>query len=488
MVQPTSSRIRPHAYLLWVALYAAILYLPFLGSARTLTAHEGMVSHPALRMLDNGEWIVPRYGPGWWLDKPPLTIWLTAGTFALLGFGEFAARLPAALAAIGLACVMAALARRLYDERTALLAGLMQATCVYALMQGRLGEIDMVLALLIAGAHVVLLSQWSAGAGKLSLRHATAFHLLVGLAVLAKGPVAAAIVGAGLVAFSLMTRSLAPLRAVLWTPGVLAFLMPVAAWHAAAYHVAGQEALQVWVYENLRRFEGTHHIGQNPPWYYWMHVPWLALPWSIVLVLAAPALWRDVRRSDSHVDRYLWAWFVGGILLLSLSAFKHKHYCIPALPPLTILAARALASRPESASSRRAGVFAFSLIAGAFVMLNGWVMPARDPRRAMVDFVRSDVNALPAESRLYVHQLGLHAAQPYITHACTYIDSAAQLRDDAVAQESSAEIWVLTLVAHRTTIEDAGLVIETERREPPSKYPVNEALVLLRVRAAERGR
>ncbi len=67
---------------LFVASYACLIYLPFLGSSRTLTRHEVMVTHPALRMLADGEWLVPHYSSGRWLDKPPLVSWLVIRSFA----------------------------------------------------------------------------------------------------------------------------------------------------------------------------------------------------------------------------------------------------------------------------------------------------------------------------------------------------------------------------------------------------------------------
>ena len=88
-----------------VALYAAGVFLPFLG-ARTLTPHEVMVSHPALRILEDGHWIVPRFASGFWLDKPPLVNWLTAACFAIVAdsaSSPHACRLR--LSAVGL-CVL----------------------------------------------------------------------------------------------------------------------------------------------------------------------------------------------------------------------------------------------------------------------------------------------------------------------------------------------------------------------------------------------
>ena len=49
------------------------------------THHEGMVTQPALRMLADGEWIVSCYTRDYWLNKPPLLSWITAGVFRKCG-------------------------------------------------------------------------------------------------------------------------------------------------------------------------------------------------------------------------------------------------------------------------------------------------------------------------------------------------------------------------------------------------------------------
>lgn len=66
------------------------------------------------------------------VDKPPLSVYLTALSFALLGVSEFAARVPNLLAsALGLAVVWA-LARRVYEQdRTAFFAVLLVALSPY---------------------------------------------------------------------------------------------------------------------------------------------------------------------------------------------------------------------------------------------------------------------------------------------------------------------------------------------------------------------
>ncbi|MCK5664688.1 MAG: glycosyltransferase family 39 protein, partial [Thiotrichaceae bacterium] len=46
-------------------------------------------------IIETGNWIMPPfdYGVPFW-GKPPLTFWLTAISFKLFGYSEFAARLP----------------------------------------------------------------------------------------------------------------------------------------------------------------------------------------------------------------------------------------------------------------------------------------------------------------------------------------------------------------------------------------------------------
>lgn len=473
--------------LLWiVAIYSAALYLPFLGSGRLLTHHEGMVAWPALRMLQDGQWIVPKYASGWWLDKPPLLNWITAALFSATGgFSEFAARLPAALSAIGLALLMTALARRVWDERTALYAGLIQATCVYALMQGRLGEIDMPLTLLIAATHAVLVWNWVGGAFRLTLFSAALFHLLLALAILAKGPVALGLVGATLLAFALCERSLRPLLAVTWTPAALLSIGLVAAWHVAAYRVAGEEALTQWGYNYLQRFQGEHHLGREPIWFYFLQVVWLTLPWTIALGIGAVWLWRDARRPEARMERFLWMWFLAGFVLLSLSAFKHKHYCLPILPPLSLLAARVvqlhLARDPKHAPRFYAIIFGVILI--AFLIVNGYVMPKRDPRKPMIDFARAQTAQMPADARLFVVGLGQHALYPYLGRPAVFLDDLDSVRN-ALRDPANQPMWIWTLAIHLDTARKEGLAFELIATEPANrKTPPPKMLVLVRAAA-----
>jgi 4-amino-4-deoxy-L-arabinose transferase-like glycosyltransferase len=475
-----------------VALYAAAVYLPFLGSGRTLTSHEVMVAQPALEMLADGQWVVPHYAGMLFLDKPPLVNWLTAGSFvALGGFSEFAARLPAALSAIGLAVLVAWLARRFYGNLAGLFAGLIQATCVYAYMQGRLGEIDMPFAFFIAAAHAALavawgggkVGRWGGGNGVTSfprshvpsfaLAPALAFYLSAAAATLAKGPLAVVLIGASVIAFCILQRNWRYFVAVLTTPALLVYVLLVGGWFVAAYAQAGGAATRELTYNSLDRFLGLHHLQQmlNPAFYLYT-VPWLFLPWTVALAFGARRLWRDARQPDAVLERFLWAWLLGGLIFLSLSMFKHKHYAIPILPPLSVLAGYLLAVRTHVDPRRAKPFFAITFVVIPIVLaiVGGFVMPKRDHRRATVEFVQSLAERVPADAQLYTVGLGQSAVYPYLPRPAVHVNTRDPRDIDALLRPVAGQsAYVLTLQGHLVEFERRGVQFETVATEPPPK-------------------
>lgn len=466
----------PRYVFVLVAVYAAGILLPFLGSGRTLTKHEVLIALPAKEMLASGDWVVPTYNRRTWLAKPPLLYWLTAGAFLVRGeCDELAARLPAAGSGIVLCLIITGLAGRWFGATAALLAGLVQASCVYTFMQGRLGEIDMPFACLLAADQAILAIHWGRGTRRLPLRDAIAFHALAGLAVLAKGPMALLLLGATVLGWCVVRRSLRPLRAVLFTPAILCFCLVAVPWPLAVALRTGNEAWTAWYDNYVARFTGAHRLGAQSPLYYLLHVPWLVLPWSVVLLLGCKKLWTACRATTAQDHRFLWTWFVAGFLLLSISAGKHKHYAIPILPPLSILTATLLADGVKRLARRARPVFAtaFGIIFVVYIIVGGWIMPARDPRKATAEFVREATAALPPEAALFVAGLGQSAAYFYIARDYTCLDSLSDLPPGA------HDAYVLTPAAHADELAAArGLTVTAQEPQRESRSE-GDRLVLL---------
>jgi 4-amino-4-deoxy-L-arabinose transferase-like glycosyltransferase len=106
------------------------------------------------------------------------------------------------------------------------------------------------------------------------------------------------------------------------------------------------------------------HVHAAPWWTYLALLPLMALPWT-----PWPRVWAAGRRlargpRDDGV-RLCVVWAVCGLALASIIPAKQPHYLLPLLPPLALLAARALAALPQGERRRdAAGPALVPLVAG----------------------------------------------------------------------------------------------------------------------------
>ena len=102
---------RSQALLIILLVWAAI-YLPALGSLE-IKGEEGRRILPAVRMIETGDYVVPKVGSEPYLRKPPLINWLVAASFKIFGQrNEWTARLPSVLCVLAVALVFITVARR----------------------------------------------------------------------------------------------------------------------------------------------------------------------------------------------------------------------------------------------------------------------------------------------------------------------------------------------------------------------------------------
>ncbi len=142
----------------WAIAGLAVLTLGMgLGSSGRLTYHEAFVARTAAEMVASGDLVIPTLDGLPWLEKPPLAVWLVAGSGRIFGgVTELAARVPSALAALALALGVATFASHRFGPRVGALAGLIQVTTAWTIMRGRLAEADIFLACLVTWAMVAL--------------------------------------------------------------------------------------------------------------------------------------------------------------------------------------------------------------------------------------------------------------------------------------------------------------------------------------------
>jgi 4-amino-4-deoxy-L-arabinose transferase-like glycosyltransferase len=154
---------------------------------------EARFATVAREMVETGDWIVPRFNGTLAVDKPVLMHWCMAACMTVFGTNEFAARLPSMIATLltGLALLRAG--RRWFGDTTGVVAALAHAGCLLVAIEAHAATPDAILTALTAWATVLAAEAMSPGPdgqlARLGLGRAVGIGLLLGLAVVCKGPV-----------------------------------------------------------------------------------------------------------------------------------------------------------------------------------------------------------------------------------------------------------------------------------------------------------
>jgi 4-amino-4-deoxy-L-arabinose transferase-like glycosyltransferase len=366
----------------WLGL-ALLWFLP-LGRPHLFDPDEGRYAEIPREMVASGDWVTPRLDAIKYFEKPPLGYWATAVAFELFGEHAWSVRLWPALSGMFGLLLTFWLGSRLFDQRAALLAVVVQASALLYIGLARIATLDMGLSfsLQIAMSALALLvaSPRPVAQPRLGATHGWRLPLLLGvgvsLAVLSKGLVGILIPGAVAVLFMLIHRDWRlPLRAQPWWT-LAALLLLAAPWFVLVSVRNPEFAHFFFIFQHFERYLSREQFDRYQP--VWFFLPVLALgflPWTTLLPHAVRSGWQAARAGERASSLLLiWAGFV--LLFFSLSQSKLTPYILPMLPALSLLSGRAIARLP--AARFAAHLAAVSLISGtiAALVLLLWVLPA----------------------------------------------------------------------------------------------------------------
>ena len=294
---PSPARRRPATPIAYdvgaiVALSLAVC-LFHLGSFGLWEPDEARYAEIAREMLRSGNLLVPHLNYVPYIEKPPLLYWLTTLSFRIFGVSEFAARLPVALSAIAGILATYLFALRAFGRRHAIVAAAILATTpLYALMAQVLTT-DMMLTALVTIATFSLYLQRDEGG-----RWCWIAYVAMGLAVMTKGPVGAAIPILSMLVWLTLNRELggaiAKFRAI---PGLALTILIAAPWFVAMTIREPGFADFYFVGEHLRRVFETDYSHSEAFYFY---LPVLAvglLPWSLLVPFLT---WRAAPRNPAR--------------------------------------------------------------------------------------------------------------------------------------------------------------------------------------------
>ena len=295
-------------------------------------------------MIEQSNWLTPHAPDELPLNKPPLTYWLIGFSYKLFGTNYGSSRLPSVLAALLVLALVYVLSIRFGGKRVGLISVAMLASSPLFLGFARMAMSDMLLTLCVTASLAVFIFTLSKQ-GSSSRGLALFGYIALALAVLAKGPVAVALVAAPIAIEMIFRRNRTDLKKLRLVPGSFLFLLIAAPYFLIVYARAGAEPLRFFFLgENLQRFTGgLYGASGRSVWYLCAAFFGSFAPWSILVVVALWFNWRG-REANAHPSRLIHLWFGVTIVLFSLSSFKLDYYLLPAMPAAALIIAPVIAN------------------------------------------------------------------------------------------------------------------------------------------------
>jgi len=351
----------------WVVGLLAVFTVFFqLGGRGLNEPDEGRYAEAGREMMASGDYLTPTLNGHTHLTKPPLTYWLIGVSLKSFGVNEFAARLPAALAALGTLLAVYHLGRRAMGEAGALWSVVVLLTSLLFFVVARLITTDMLLTCWVTWS-VWAIWRWSEDGSW--WRGGLWFFVFLGLGLITKGPVAILLSLFAVAGLRWGDANLR-LRRFPWGWGILAMLAVALPWFVAV--TWGKPEL--WGYflghETMQRVLTKVH-GRSEPWWYFLPViVGGLLPWSPWLVLST-RLRGTWHAKDLKLVRMCCVWAGAGLLLFTLSQSKLATYVLPLMPALALLVGLTLRRLADHGLAVRWRRFILGCTLGSLLILLG---------------------------------------------------------------------------------------------------------------------
>jgi len=326
-----------------IVLALSPLWLSGICGRSLWTPDEPREADIAWRMSHQGDWTLPQLAGRPFLEKPPLSYWMSAASLSVWGDSSAAARAPnllyAAIAAVSLGLLTLSMGT---DLAAAVIAAIVAMSALIAFRVSVWLAPD---AGLLAGCSLALLGAWRGYRAAPGVRKAagyTLMHFGAAMGFMAKSAPGWLVPALALLALIVWERRWSELRRwELYAPLTLQALL-IGPWVLAVAHSArGAEALRTLFWNNvLGRFTHVsatadldytrgHH---NFPGKYVLELPLYLLPWTPVVAAAAVRSLRWIREVGAQGTSWRFALAAGVpfLALLSLAATARDIYAAPA--------------------------------------------------------------------------------------------------------------------------------------------------------------
>ena len=328
-----------------------MLYFPYLGSTPLFDKGEPREALAVQDIVQRGEWLVPLKRATDIPSKPPLFHWSAAAVSLFKSeLSEPTIRFPSAVYATLGVLFLYLFGRKLFGAEVALLGGAILATTTVYQNQALSARVDMTLCFFVTMSLGLFYLLYRGFLTREIWYYV--FFSLVGISVLAKGPlgIVLPVLVAGV--FVVLKKRWDLISKFCLHPGVVLMLILGAGWYVIAVTRGGEGFFDRQIMEeNLSRFAGGSGHS-HPPYYYIPYLFAFGLPWSLFLPFLPWDSFKNEFLSDDD-SLFLKLWFLVMFIFFSVSMGKRPVYILPIYPALSLLMAIWFYHHGEVAGTRR---------------------------------------------------------------------------------------------------------------------------------------
>jgi 4-amino-4-deoxy-L-arabinose transferase-like glycosyltransferase len=319
-------------YPILIVFFSALLFIPFLGNVHLFDWDEINFAECAREMLVSGNYfsVQINFQPFW--EKPPLFIWMQALSMNFFGVNEFAARLPNAICGILSLLSLFLIGKKVYNPTFGLWWVLVYAGSLLPHFYFKSGIIDPWFNLFIFTSIYFFIVFIDSKKQKDLFLSA----ILLGLAVLTKGPVALLIVGLCFIIYWTYTRFSAIIKIHQVILYALTTLLIGGAWFWLLI-INGKSNIIYDFFEYQIRLFQTQDSGHGGPFFYhWIVLLIGCFPMSIIALKAFVYKGNEIGIQKSFkVFMFILFWVV--LILFSIVKTKIVHYSSLCYFPLSYI-------------------------------------------------------------------------------------------------------------------------------------------------------
>ena len=325
-------------YLIFLILFGCFTIFFNLGGRALENKDYFKYPEIAWEILESNDWTILRSEGEIYVDKPPLHFWLIAGMYKIFGVTPFAARVPAALAALAGLLMAFFLGRKIFqNSETGFLSALMLLSAYGYFWWARRTRIDMEFAVFFSLALIFFYYGLEAGSNRRKSFWYMAFWLATGLAFMDKAFIALSTLIV-VIPYSVMVsiskndaRQVSPFLFLATSP-VLA--LPILPWVVSL--INHPDFSDYWAL-----LEQTKIMTRQRGFFYYFYAfPAKFFPAFPFLLMG---IWAFFKYRKEIPERYALVypliWILPYLAMLHLTAAKNTRYLLPIFLPCALVSA-----------------------------------------------------------------------------------------------------------------------------------------------------